>query len=356
MANIRKRVLANGKTRFNVQIRLRGHPTRSATFRRKTDAKRWAQQTEAAILEGRYFKTAESNRRTLAELIDRYCEFVVATGSKGHKKSRSLLARWRDELGDYMISDVTPARIAEVRDRLRLEPTSRSKRRSPATVNRYLGALSHAFTIATREWEWAEDNPVRKVSRLREPRGRVRFLDDDERERLLAACRASWDDRLYPLVLLAVSTGARQGELMSLKWRDVDLTRGVGILHDTKNGERRAIALTGPALEILIERSENRHPTNDAIFASSDGRAWFPLRPWRAALRESGIADFRFHDLRHTAASYLAMSGATTAEIAEVLGHKTLQMVKRYSHLTESHTHSVVARMNEKYLAATDPP
>jgi integrase len=221
-------------------------------------------------------------------------------------------------------------------------------------VNRYLAVLSHVFTIASREWDWAENNPVRRVRKLRESRGRVRCLDEDERERLLAACEASWDDRLYPLVLLAISTGARRGELMALRWRDVDLKQGRGVLHHTKNGERRAIAITGLALEILRERNRVRRIDTDLIFASSDGRAWFPLRPWNAALRAAGIADFRFHDLRHTAASYLAMSGATTAEIAEVLGHKTLQMVKRYSHLTDSHTFSVVSRMNAKYLPSEE--
>ncbi len=360
MATIQRRMTDNGEPRYRVLVRLKGHPTRTATFRRKTDAKRWGAQTETAIRENRYFKTAEANRRTLAEMIDRYTEQVLHPQRSGYKKLVSLLTRWRNELGDYMIADVTPAKIAEVRDRLRHETTRSRTTRKPATVNRYLGALSHVFTTATREWEWAESNPVRRVRRLREPRGRGRFLVDDERRRLLAACQASHDDRLYPLVLLAISTGARQGELMSLRWSDVDLTRGVGVLHDTKNGERRAIAITGPALDEVRRRNESRAPDEVYVFASPETRrtanalkrTWFPLRPWKRALRESGLADFRFHDLRHTAASYLAMSGATTAEIAEVLGHKTLEMVKRYSHMTESHAHSVVARMNSKFLAA----
>ncbi len=351
MATIQRRATKNGKSHYRVIVRLRGHPCTTATFHRKTDAKRWAQQVETAIREGRYFKTREAKRRTLAELIDRYIEHVVAMRPKGRKKLRYLLGRWRKELGDYLIADVTSTRIAEVRDRLRHEVTKRGSKRAPATVNRYLGALSHAFTIATREWGWAELNPLSNVQRLTEPRGRVRWLDKNERERLLVSCKASWDDRLYPLVLLGISTGAREGELMALRWRDLDLTRGVGVLHDTKNGDRRSIAITGVALEVMRERHRGRSLDTDIVFAGPRKGAWFPLRPWKAALRDAQIADFTFHDLRHTAASYLAMSGATTAEIAEVLGHKTLAMVKRYSHLADSHTHSVVARMNEKYLS-----
>ncbi len=122
------------------------------------------------------------------------------------------------------------------------------------------------------------------------------------------------------------------------------------VLHETKNEERRAIPLAGPALDLLRELSRIRRIDSDLVFAGPDGRAIFPRKPWERALRAAQIDDFRFHDLRHSAASYLAMSGATLAEIAEVLGHKTLAMVKRYSHLTEAHTAGVVARRNEAFF------
>ncbi|MCP5067042.1 MAG: tyrosine-type recombinase/integrase, partial [bacterium] len=284
MATIEERRGGSGELNYRVKIRLKGYPSESATFRRKTDAKRWAQQVEAAMRQGRYFKTAEAKRRTLAELIDRYLDQVVSVRRKGGKKLEYLLGRWRKELGDYLVADVTSARVAEVRDKLRHETTKRRKKRSPATVNRYLGALSPVFTIATREWEWAELNPVSNVQRLPEPRGRVRWLDEDERARLLAACRASRDDRLYPLVLLGISTGARRGELMPLRWRDIDLDRGAGVLHETKNGERRAIAITGTALEVMRKRFRKRRRDTDFVFVGPRKGLWFPLRPWKAAL------------------------------------------------------------------------
>ena len=132
---------------------------------------------------------------------------------------------WKRELGDYRLVDVTPARIAECRDRLRNTPLPNKKKRAPATVVRYLAVLSHAFSVAMKEWGWVDDNPCRKVTKPKEPRGRVRFLDDDERERLLEACRASTSKMLYPLVVLALSTGMRKGEMLGLHWDQIDFAR-----------------------------------------------------------------------------------------------------------------------------------
>jgi integrase len=203
-----------------------------------------------------------------------------------------------------------------------------------------------------KEWGWVEGNPLTKVTKPKEPRGRVRFLDDDERERFLVACRESASPDLYPAVILALSTGARQQEVLGLRWPQVDLVRRVATLHETKNGERRVLPLAGPALELLRERSRVRRLDTDLVFPGrTKPNKPVDLRtPFATALKRAGIADFHWHDLRHTAASYLAMNGASLAEIAEVLGHKTLAMVKRYAHLSEAHTASVVERMNARFL------
>ena len=215
-------------------------------------------------------------------------------------------------------------------------------------MNRYMTSIGHAFTVAIREWEWLEHNPVRPVRKLREARGRARFLSDEERECLLAACRTTSDRRLYPLVVLAISTGARRGELLRLRWPHIDLEWQVAVLHETKNGQRRALPLHGRAWEVIGELKRVRHFDTDLIFAGRDGRALFPRRPWERALQLARVDDFRFHDLRHSAASYLAMNGATLVEIAEILGHQTLEMVRRYSHFSEQHTSRVIERMNRR--------
>ncbi|MEE8291856.1 MAG: site-specific integrase, partial [Candidatus Tectomicrobia bacterium] len=218
---------------------------------------------------------------------------------------------------------------------------------APATVNGYLAALSHALTVAAVEWQWLDASPMRRVRRLREPHGRVRFLSEEERARLLHACRVSQNRWLYPVVVLALATGARKREMLHLTWADVDPHRARITLHDTKNHARRVLPLAGHALDTIRMLAKVRRLDTSLLFPRADGRHPLDIRyAWAQVLREAGITDFRFHDLRHSAASYLAMSGASLVEMAEILGHKTLQMVQRYAHLSEAHTASVVARMN----------
>jgi integrase len=184
MASIKERKDKNGKTHFQVQVRIKGTPPQYASFKRKTDADRWIQQTEAAIREGRHFKTTEAKKHTLGEMIDRYTRDVLPTkNKKSEKRQGAQLLWWKKQLGSYLLSDVTPAFIAEQRDVL-LKGIKRGKQRN-------MSALSHAFTIAVKEWGWIENSPTSKVTKPREPRGRVRFLDEEERQRLLEACKVS---------------------------------------------------------------------------------------------------------------------------------------------------------------------
>ncbi len=354
MASIEKRTSDEGKTSYRVKIRIKGNPVQSATFERKTDAAKWAQSTESAIRENRHFKTTEAKRHTLAEMIDRYARDVLPTKPKNAQNQLRQLNWWKAEIGSYTLADVTPSLIAQCRDKLTGGITKQGKPRTPATANRYMAALSVAFTTAMKEWGWIDDTPMRKVTKGKESRGRVRFLSDEERVRLLKACKESPNAYLYPVVVLALSTGMRAGEIMGLTWDVVDLNRGRAILHETKNDERRAVAIAGHALEQVKELAKVRRIDSNLLFPSKGATQQKPQKgmdlraPWKAATKKAELQDFRFHDLRHSAASYLAMNGASLAEIAEVLGHKTLQMVKRYAHLSEGHTARVVESMNQK--------
>jgi len=359
MANIQERVNSNGQTVYRVQVRLKGAPPERATFERKTDAKKWAQQKEADIRAGRHFKNAEAKRHTAAEMIDRYIRDVLPTkGAWCLRAQRFQLKWWKERLGDYVLADVTPAMIVQARDELAATPTKRkAKNRSNASVVRYMAVLSHCFTMAVKEWGWLDDNPMRKVTKPQEPRGRVRFLSDAERADLLAACRKSMNPCLYDVVLLALSTGMRKGEIMGLTWDAVDFQRRMITLEHTKNGERRGVPLVGPAYDALQERSRIRRIDSPYMFPAPFryGKEPQPIditTAWRVAVKRAELKDFRFHDLRHSAASYLAMNGASLAEIAAVLGHKTLAMVQRYAHLSDAHTSKVVERMNEAIFAS----
>jgi integrase len=349
MAYIQERTTKDGKKRYRVQVRLKGFPVQTETFERKTDAKKWAQQTESAIQEGRHFKTTASKKHTLGDMIDRYIELILPTKPKSQEVQEGQLKWWKFEVGAYTLCDVTPAMIGECRDKLLQGKTNKGTLRTPATGVRYLAALSHAFSVAVNEWGWLDDNPVRKVKKPVEPRGRVRFLSEEERPALLAACRQSHNKSLYTIVVLALSSGMRYSEIMTLTWKDVDLVRSCIILQETKNGERRNVPIAGHALDLLKEHSKIRCLGTPLLFPGGNSKSPMDLRKsWKHALEKAQISDFRFHDLRHSAASYLAMNGATTVDIADVLGHKTLAMVKRYSHLSEQHTSKVVASMNEK--------
>lgn len=349
MATIEERIDKDGKPSYRVKVRLKGFPTQQATFRRKTDARNWAAQTEAAIREGRHFKTTEAKRRTLGEMIDRYIKDILPLKPKNNKNTMLHLKWWKDELGQYCLADISPSLIAERRDKLSSGITVRNKLRSPSTVVRYMAALSHAFTIAVKEWGWIDDSPIRRVIKPKEPRGRVRFLSDDERSLLLDECKKSDSQYLYTAVVLALSTGARKMEILGLQWQDIDFTRQVITLHETKNGERRSLHLQGLAFELINQLSKIRHLKCDFVFPNHKFKKPIDLRtPFENAVKRAGITDFRWHDLRHSSASYLAMNGASLAEIAEVLGHKTLHMVKRYAHLSDTHTSKVVASMNKK--------
>ena len=199
-----------------------------------------------------------------------------------------------------------------------------------------------------KDWNLVDRNPVFSISKSKESRGRTRFLSDEERTALLDTCAdADWKP-LRALVLLALATGARRGELVGLKWTDVDLKVGRATVHETKNGDPRVLPLVGKALEALRELKLQNSAASEFIFAHPNGlpEAFYGFDShWYDALQAAKLTDFKFHDLRHSCASYLAAQGASLLKIADVLGHRTMQMVKRYSHLASGRKTSVVEKM-----------
>ena len=207
MAQIRERVRKNGKKSFFVRVRMRGKPEAAASFDRLTDARIWAQQTETEMRDGRYIKTAESQKHTVSDLVERYIRDVLPRKVKVGRFYAIQLGWWKRQIGDLLLSELTPVLISEHRELLSQTETIRKTKKSNATVNRYLAALSTAISTAINEWGWMEDNILRKVSKLKEPRGRVRYFSDEERERFLLACKESHNSDLYVAVILALSTG-----------------------------------------------------------------------------------------------------------------------------------------------------
>lgn len=343
MAVIRKRRRANGKLYYQAIVRRRGHPPIYQSFKRKSAATKWAERIEAEILAGRLLPKLEAEKHTVAEAIDRYLKNSVGELSAVEQRNRrGHLAWWRERRGSMTLADFTPSVIVEDRDLL-------SRKVSGSTTNRYLATLSVVLDHAHREWQWLDENPMRRVRRKKESPGRTRFLAEEERDALLEACKASKVAMLHPLVLFCLTTGARQGEALALRWKEVDLVAGTARLLRTKNSDSRVLTLHGEILTVLGRLAKTPH-ISGLVFPGRWGKATFPKKAWANAVATAELEDFRFHDLRHTFASYLAMSGATLPELAAALGHRTLAMVKRYSHLTESHSRAVQVRMAEKWL------
>ena len=377
MAVIRERVSATGTKSYHVQVRIKGFPPQTKTFASKTMAKQWAAMVETELKAGRYLPRVVAERHTLAELIDRYRKEVLPQKKAKFIRDQTVhLDWWEAKLGRYNLAELNSNLIAQARNALSTEPygkagsktAAKDRVRAPATVVRYMGALSHALNTAVNEWGWMDKSPMVGVKKPKVDNERRRFLSDDEIQRVLVSAKESENRFLYTVVLLALSTGMRQSEIMTLRWRNVLVEDGANmgllVMEKTKNGDARTSPLAEDAFtavmalrDKVIKNNAGRVPASQLLFPSDtvENKPVEIRKAWETCRKRAELDDFRFHDLRHTAGSLLAMSGASTREIAEVLGHKTMAMAKRYSHLTQKHLGSVVATMNQRLKAKKEP-
>jgi integrase len=338
--------LDDGTHRYRVRIRIRGHKPISKNFKSLGHAKQWKRVTEGQIEKGLYVSFSKAEQHTVADAFRRYRKEILPHKTKdGHNVARHL-DRWEKEIGHLKLSRVTPPTIAEVRDRMLNENIRPEKLRSTSTVSRYLASLSHVLTTATCEWQWINENPCLKVRKPKSPPGRIRYLSREELSRLAEECRKSQNTDLHLIFLIALTTGARKSEILELMGEDVDLENRLFLLSDTKNSDSRTLPISDQVFELIKSRPVTR---GTLLFPSTEN----PQRPicirsaWETAVQRAGLQDFRFHDVRHTTASYLTMSGTSTREVAEILGHKSLQTTKRYSHLANAHKRKLVNRLEE---------
>lgn len=350
MANIRVRTGSGGVT-YQAQVRLAGHRPVTKTFPTRSEAKAWARDVEAKLAKGDV-ADSEAERRTVEDACNQY----LKTHPDIARDHRRVVEWWRDTYGRRTLSRVTTPWLTEIRDELAAgsyevgpKAKRRKKSRASGTVNRaityFRTVLSYCVQIG-----WLSRAPT--VAKLPEGK-RLRFLSDEELTSLTKALEECEERVMLPFVYCAISSGARAGELLGLEWKDVDLSKGVALIHKSKNTDGRKLYFRGKALDYLREFAKVRVLGSPGVFLLNSGA---PLtvskygKLFRDALVKAGISDFRFHDLRHTAASYLAQSGATLLEIQQVLGHRSPAMTMRYAHLTESHVESVVDRVMRKKL------
>ena len=343
MGSIRTRQLKNGSTRYQAEIRLKGHPTMAAMFDTKSDAKAWIQKTEADIRCGRQQLYSSGRRHTLKEAIERYFkEHTVSVVKRGH------LFWWEKELGHFYLQDIRASLIVEKKHKLLNERTEKGVVRSKSTCNRYLATLSHVLSVCMKQWEWMGENPVKKISREKEPRERTRFLSKEERKQLLEECKNSDNPYLFTFVVLLLSTGGRYNEIRCLKWTDINLTQGRVTITKSKNTDMRSIPIRGLALELLRELA-SQSLSIGYIFPSKNNTKPLELRrAFRTAIKRAKLIGFRGHDTRHSYATEMLAQGLSLGEIGHLLGHRSVSMTRRYAHLVESRSIDAISKMSEQ--------
>jgi len=308
---------------WRVKIRRAGLPAQTRTFNSKTDAQQWARGVESEIDKGIVVDRRVAQRLSLAEVLERYRREVTPTKRGSADENLRLKAMAQRPFARIRMSALTSSHLAAYRD-------ERLKVVSGATVNREFSVLSHAIDTARREWDvYLPANPCTLVRRPPQGRARNRRLQGDEEQRLLAACRDARNVWLAHFVALAIETGMRRSELLGLQWANVDFPRRIALLTLTKNGESRGVPLSSRAVAIL-QGIPSAH--GGGVFQNLTKEAL--KQSFKRAVRRAGIAGLRLHDLRHEATSRFFEKGLNVMEVASVTGHKTLQMLKRYTHLS----------------------
>ena len=327
MASIQKR-----NSRFRVRITRQGKSTLCATFYSRLEAVQWAKQTEAELRLGVHQDRAQSpisSTMSFREAVEKY----IPSHSiyKGNHKTeagilRILASRWEGQ----SLSTISKQDVALLKDDLL------AKGRAASTVNHYLNALSQLYQIAINEWGLKVTNPITGIKRMSEPQGRMKRLSIDAETALLGCCHNLNLDYLADIIVVAIETGMRCGEILSMRWEDVDFINRRVLLRDTKNGDSRQVPLSS-RVKIIFEELSSRN-TGDLVFPYC---RWVIRRHYTRVVKQSAKAhkgvqnpftDLRFHDLRHEALSRLSDKGLNVMEIAHISGHRTLTMLRRYTH------------------------
>lgn len=327
MATIRQR-----GNNWEARIRREGWPTLCKSFNSRADARAWATVIESEIERGIFIDRTEAEKNTLGDLLRRYLT-EVSSQKKGRESERYRISSMlRDPIAQIKVAGLSGKLMAEWRDR-------RLKEVSGSTTNRDLNLISHVINVARKEWGMHIENPIAMIRRPPENKARKRRLAAGEEERLLAelelsnrspngcfeegGARNPW---VRPLVILAIETAMRRGELLSLRWSDVFIADCFVRLHDTKNGESRDVPLSIRAVGVLANLPI--HISGKVFPITADAVKKVYIR----AVERAGLVDLHFHDLRHEATSRIAEKLDNVLELSAVTGHKTLSMLKRYYH------------------------
>jgi integrase len=332
-------------------VRRKGVTDQSGTFEKKVDAEKWARDVENRIDKGTFRDQREAEKTTLREALERY-EREVTSKKKSQTSEKGFIKRWLDrpEIVDKFLASLRSSDFATYRDK-------RLKAVSTQTVRHELKLIAHLYNIATREWNISVENPLRSIKMPPQGKSRERRLSPSEERYLFDATENSGaidkdgksraNPWISPIVRFALATAMRQGEILSLTWKQINKEKALATLEETKNGERRVVPLAPSALAVLEALPRTlRGPvfvtSTEALVQSWKRAVVRARRVYLADCKKQGVeedpdflADLHFHDLRHEAISRLFEMGLDAMTVSEISGHKTLSQLKRYTHLSK---------------------
>lgn len=354
MASIQRRPSKDGKShKWRAVIRVRDYPTICKTFDRKQEAEDWGNHTEREIKRGRFRFDFHNTTRTFQDLVNRFINDGCLEHHRSSKDTLRHVQYWNQKFGSYGLVHITSEMIGKERKLLLNTPTVKGRQesfRSPATVNRYISSLSSILSYA-KNLKWIDENPCFSLKKLREPSGRERVFSMNEITRLLSVCKEASNRYLYAIVLIAITSGARKGEILSLEWSDINFENKIAYLRQTKNNQPRCIPLVDEIIQELKTLFQNKPSQQDLIFASKTAFGHIDIKKsWKQALMKANIENCRFHDLRHTFCTMAAAQGASSLELSTATGHRTLQMLQRYTHLDASLTEKFSNNISKQIL------
>jgi integrase len=318
-----KNIYRRGEYSYQVKMMVGGQRV-SETFDTLPEAQTWRDLQKAGsaldLDEKRIFearaKKREAKTYTVLQALQRY-EKDVTPAKKGSAVEKTRIGKAkRTALAKKSLYMVTPKDVLSFMDEIGGSENNKRK---------YASLVSHLYRVAVKRWGMAVENPVSgKIEMPSNGKPRDRRLNGNEAELLLKHLSGE----AKAVFTFAIETAMRRGEILSLTWQDIDLKVPCAVLRDTKNGDARAVPLSAAAVKVLKERTRGVGAAK--VFATDEGQL---RKAWEAARTAADITDIRFHDLRHEAASRLFEKGLNVMEAASVTGHKTLSMLKRYTHL-----------------------
>src|SRR5213080_4906941 len=323
-----------------VGFTVNGRRVRETVGPNKRIAERVLSLRMTQVLENRYFPpNRQLGRMPFKDFAQTYLEREGPL-LKSIRTERNRVLAWAREFGNRPLGQITRTEI----EAWRRERMSRCR---PATINRDLSRLRHMLNLAV-EWELLEESPMQGIKFLRENNARTRYLSLEECQRLIASCMAS---HIRAMVSVALHSGMRLGEILNLRWYDLDFASGFILVRDSKNGESRHVLMDATLFALF--RAYPHRPSTDLVFSSSCGGHIVDVRTgFQNACKRAGLADLHFHDLRHTFASQFVMAGGDLYILKEILGHKAINMTQRYAHLSPTYKIKAIDRMNTLWAGA----